>query len=313
MNRGLYVLFRKEVADHIRSKRFIIIMLIVAVTCLAGVYSAGMGIREAVAEENNEFVFLKLFTASGGSMPSFATFISFLGPLVGLSMGFDAINGERNNRTLSRLLAQPIYRDAVINAKFMAGLFILVMMILTLGLAVAGFGIILTGIPPTWEEVARMFVFMVITIAYIALWLAVSQLFSLLFRQTATSALACIALWLFFVVFVGLFAGLIADGLYPVTDNSPVDLVIKNYNLRHNISRLSPTLLYDEAVVTILNPGVRSLGLVLVSQIEGAIPGSLSLGQSLLLVWPHVTGIIAATLICFTAAYINFMKQEIRA
>lgn len=313
MSKGLYVLFRKELADHFRSKRFVIIMLIVAVTCLAGVYSAGMGIREAVAEESNEFVFLRLFTASGGSLPSFATFISFLGPLVGLSMGFDAINGERNNRTLSRLLAQPVYRDAVINAKFLAGLFILVMMVLTLGLAVAGFGIILTGIPPTWEEVARMFVFMVITIAYIALWLAVSQLFSLLFRQTATSALACIALWLFFVVFVGLFAGLIADGLYPVTEQSPVDQVIKNYNLRHNISRLSPTLLYDEAVVTILNPGVRSLGLVLISQIEGAIPGTLSLGQSLLLVWPHVTGIIAATMICFTVAYVCFMRQEIRA
>jgi ABC-2 type transport system permease protein len=313
VDRGLYILFRKELADHFRSKRFVIIMLIVAVTCLAAVYSAGMGIRQAVASQNGEFVFLRLFTSSGGSLPSFATFISFLGPLAGLSLGFDAINGERNSRTLSRLLAQPIYRDAVINAKFLAGLFILLLMVLTLGLAVAGFGIILTGIPPTWEELARMLVFMVLTIVYIALWLAVSQLFSLLFRQTATSALACIALWLFFVVFVGLFAGIVADTIYPVTDKSPVDLVVKNYNLRHNLSRLSPTLLYDEAVVTILNPGVRSLGLVLISQVKGAIPGTLSLGQSLLLIWPHVTGIIAATLVCFTVAYICFMRQEIRA
>jgi len=310
---GLYVLFRKEVADHFRSRRFIIIMLIVAVTCLAGVYSAGMGIRAAVAQENNEFVFLKLFTSSGGSLPSFATFLSFLGPLVGLSMGFDAINGERNNRTLSRLLAQPIYRDVVINAKFLAGLFILVMMVLTLGLAVAGFGIILTGIPPTGEEVARMFVYLLFTVVYIALWLAVSQLFSLLFRQTATSALACIALWLFLVVFVGLLAGIIADGIYPVSEDAPVEVVVKNYNLQHTINRLSPTLLYDEAVVTILNPGVRSLGLVFLNQIEGAVPGALSLSQSLLLVWPHVTGILAATVICFTVAYICFMRQEIRA
>jgi len=33
----------------------------------------------------------------------------------------------------------------------------------------------------------------------------------------------------------------------------------------------------------------------------------------LLLIWPHVTGIIAATLVCFTVAYICFMRQEIRA
>lgn len=313
IHEGLYVLYRKELADHFRSKRFLILLLIVAVTCLASVYSAGMGIRAAVAQSENDFVFLKLFTSSGGSLPSFATFISFLGPLVGLSLGFDAINGERNRGTLSRLMAQPIYRDDIINAKFLAGLTVLACMSVTLGLAVGGFGIILTGIPPAWEELARMLAFIFLTVIYMALWLAISQLFSLLFKQTATSALAGIAVWLFCVVFLNLLAGLVADGLFPISDRSTGAEVLRNYKVRQNISRLSPTLLYDEAVVTILNPGVRTLGLVLSNQLEGAIPGILPLGQSLLLVWPHVTGIIAATVVCFALAYIFFMKQEIRA
>jgi len=313
MNQGLYVLYRKELSDQFRSKRFIILLLIVAATCLSSVYSAGLGIREAVSQEGNEFVFLRLFTSSGGSLPSFAAFISFLGPLVGLALGFDAINGERNSGTLSRLLSQPINRDAVINGKFLAGLTVLSIMLITLGLAIGAFGIILTGIPPTLEELGRILIFILFTITYMALYLAVSQLFSLLFKQTATSALAGIAVWLFFVVFMGLFAGLIADGLFPVTNESTASEVLRNQNVRQIIGRLSPTQMYDEAVVTILNPGVRSLGLVLSSQMEGAIPGVLPLGQSILLVWPHLTGMIAATMICFVASYIYFMKQEIRA
>ena len=310
---GLYVLFRKELADHFRSKRFTIVLMLIAATCLASVYSAGMGIREAVSKEGNEFVFLKLFTSSGGSLPSFAAFISFLGPLVGLALGFDSINGERNKGTLSRLLSQPIHRDTVINGKFLAGLAVLSIMIITLGLSIGGFGIILTGIPPTLEELGSMLIFIFITIVYMALWLAVSQLFSLLFKQTATSALAGIAIWLFFVVFINLFAGLIADGIFPVTDQAGAVEILRNQRLRQGINRLSPTLLYDEAVVTILNPGVRTLGLVLLDQIEGAIPGVLPLGQSILLIWPHIVGMIAATALCFAIGYVYFMKQEVRA
>ncbi len=39
-----------------------------------------------------------------------------------IGLGFDAVNGEHNRRTLSRILAQPIYRDALLFGKFLAGL-----------------------------------------------------------------------------------------------------------------------------------------------------------------------------------------------
>ncbi|NPV43187.1 MAG: hypothetical protein HPY70_04290 [Firmicutes bacterium] len=38
------VLYRKELIDHIRSKRFLIILFLVAVTGIASIYSAGYGI-----------------------------------------------------------------------------------------------------------------------------------------------------------------------------------------------------------------------------------------------------------------------------
>ena len=44
-----------------------------------------------------------------------------------------------------------------------------------------------------------------------------------------------------------------------------------------------------------------------------AIPSPLPLGQSLLVVWPQLTGLIAATVICFAISYIMFMRREIRS
>lgn len=60
-------------------------------------------------------------------------------------------------------------------------------------------------------------------------------------------------------------------------------------------------------------PSVRSLGPLTMEQVYGTIPGPLPLGQSLLLVWPQVTGLIAATVICFALSYVSFMRREIRS
>ncbi|WP_406676291.1 ABC transporter permease [Moorella sp. ACPs] len=310
---GLKTVFQKELADNLSSTRFAILVFLVAVAGVGAFYVAAQSIRQAAGEGDPQFVFLRLFTTSGGSLPPFITFISFLGPLLGLALGFDAINGEHNKRTLSRLLAQPIYRDDVINGKFLAGLVVLAVVILALGLLVAGLGLLLIGVPPTGEEIGRLFIYLLVTIIYVAFWLSVSLLFSLLFRQTATSALAGIAVWLFFALFAGMLAGLIADGIFPVSENAAPARVLHNATLKQNLSRLSTTTLYDEATVTLLNPGVRTLGPVLVEQLEGAIPGSLPLDQSLLLIWPHLVGLIAATMLIFALAYYFFMRQEIRA
>ena len=50
------------------------------------------------------------------------SFISFLVPLTGIALGFDAINSEYQNRTLGRLLSQPIYRDVLLFGKALGAL-----------------------------------------------------------------------------------------------------------------------------------------------------------------------------------------------
>ncbi len=63
----------------------------------------------------------------------------------------------------------------------------------------------------------------------------------------------------------------------------------------------------------LLTPSIRSLGALSFEQIAGSLPSTLPLGQSMLLVWPDITALIAATLVCFGLSYTLFMRQEIRA
>jgi len=313
-NRGLKAVVKKEISDHLNGKRFGILALLVIAACFASLYIAASTIRSTVANQETDFVFLRLFTTASSSLPfSFTSFISFLGPLVGIILGFDAINGERDRGTLSRVLSQPIYRDALINGKFLAGVSVLAMIIFGLGCLTGGFGLILIGVPPSLDEILRIIAYLVLSVIYISFWLALSMLFSILFRQSTTSALAGIALWLFLSIFGVFLVGMVADAIYPVTDSSDISQILANTRLNQNLGRISPGYLYDEATITLLNPSVRTLGPVLLEQIYGAIQGPLSFGQSLLLIWPHVVGLIAATLVCFAAAYIIFMRQEIRA
>ena len=310
---GLGALFHKELADHLKSRRLLLLLVLIGTTSLAGLYGAISGLEDAIASDSN-FIFLKLYTSSSGSIPSFMSFIALLGPIVGLALGFDAINSERSGGTLNRLVSQPIYRDSIIVGKFLAGTALIAMIIYTMGIGLGAFGIITTGLTPSVEEALRILVFLTFTVIYIAFWLAISILFSVICRHSATSALASIALWMFFAIFMSLVASIIADAVYPVSDEYYAMInYMDNYTLELNLNRISPYYLYSEAVSTIMNPSVRSVNVVTMSQLVGAISGYLSLGQSMLLVWPHLTGLAAMMLIAFGCSYVGFMRQEVRS
>ena len=174
-------------------------------------------------------------------------------------------------------------------------------------------GILVTGLKPSGEEVVRILIFLTFTVIYVAFWLALSIFFSVICRHAATSALASIAVWMFFAVFMSLVASIIANAMYPVnTDYNAAVNALNNYTLNLNLNRISPSYLYSEAVSTIMNPSVRTVNIVTMDQLVGAISGYLSLGQSLLLVWPHLTGLAALMLVAFGGSYIGFMRQEVR-
>ena len=309
---GRGALYRKEMADHIRSRRFLIVLCLILLTSFASVYGAVSVLSDAVASDP-DYIFLKLFTLSGNSIPSFTSFIALLGPFVGLTLGFDAINSERSEGTLNRLVSQPIYRDCVINGKFLAGATVIFLMVFSMGLVIGAVGLLTTGIPPSADEVGRVAALLFFTSVYICFWLALSILFSVLCRHAATSAMVVIALWIFFALFMSLVVNIVTNALYPADQVATVGQLLDYYDCQLALNRLSPYYLYSEAVSTIMDPTVRSTNVILPQQLSGAISGYLSAGQSLLLVWPHLVGLLALTAVAFALSYISFMRREIRS
>lgn len=307
---GLWAVVTKEMADNLTSTRMLILEILMILTATGTIYAASQDLSGASGET---FLFLKLFTTAREPLPPFVGFLSFLVPLVAIALVFDSVNSELNQRTMSRVLAQPIYRDALLLGKFLAGLCTLALVLSTIWVLIIGMGMLRLGMPPSGEEVARCLWFLLVTIFYGGVWLALGMLFSIVFRQAATSALAAIALWLFFMLFWEMIASVLAQVLVPVRFGSPEE-ILGQAELSLALARLSPNTLYGEAVLALLNPAVRSLGLVLPMQLYGAVLGTpLPLQQSLLLTWPHITGLVAATLLLFAVGYVLFQRQEIRA
>lgn len=309
-----WAIVQKEISDHVRSWRFNILIILIVLTCMGSFYTAITNMTAETQPDSPEgsFFFLKLFTLSDGTLPSFTVFISFLGPLLGISLGFDAINSEQNRGTLSRILAQPIHRDYLINAKFVAALIVISVMLFALGFLVMGLGLLRIGIPPTVEEFFRIIAFLLVSVCYVAFWLNLSILFSVRFRQPATAALSGIAVWLFLTIFYQLIVNVIARVTAPSELAHPSQ-IMQYQEFIGNLLRLVPSQLFSDATTTLLMPSVRSLGPLTMDQVYGTIPSPLPFGQSLLIVWPQLTGLIAATLLCFALSYVSFMRREVRS
>jgi len=304
---GLGVVILKELSDHLTSVRMRVLEWLVVLFALAALYGAIQQIRETTAED--PFLFLKLFTTAREPLPfTFVSFLTILVPLVAIGMGFDAVNGEHNRRTLSRILSQPIYRDALLFGKFLAGLFTLSVSLLALWLLVIGLGLFLLGLPPSGEELTRAFIFLFVTIAYAGVWLALAMLCSIIFRSAATAALVALGLWLFLTLIWPALAPAIVIAFAPSSDEETLILAAQY------LARLSPSNLFGEVVLAILNPTTRTLGPVYLSQLQGAVLGApMPLGESLIIAWPQIVGLVAGTILLFVGGYVIFQRQEVRA
>ena len=309
---GLGPVFIKELSDHLTSIRMLVLTVFVIVFGAFPVASSLQTLRTVVGAD--AYLYLRIFTIESEQVPiSFITALNFIIPLMAIGLGFDSVNSEFNRRTLSRVLSQPIYRDALLLGKFLGGLMTLAVGLLALWLIVFGAGLLLLGIPPRGVEVARAFGFLLVAIAYGGVWLSISMLFSVIFRSTATSALCALGMWLFFFILWPMIANALVLGFAP-REITTVDQYVGIQEFAIAIQRLSPGTLFSEALLGLLNPETRTLGFMLPTQMRGAIPNApLPLDQSLLLIWPQVTGLIAGMIVVFAAAYVVFQREEVRA
>lgn len=322
---GWMIVGTKEFGDHLLSARFLVLVLVMALAAAVPLYFLSGQIRDAAEAATAQVpaLFLALFwlTPSVNSditLPSVVGFIGIVGPLLGLAFSFDAVNGERAEGTLPRLLSQPIHRDDVINGKFAAGLSVIGLVLIAAILAVTAFALIRLGMIPDPSELLRAIVWLLVTFVYISMWLAFGMLLSVVVRRAATSALIGFGVWVLLTFFGRFLVSLVAGVLVavPSTAQEQVDAI----NAQANLFRLLPDTLYREASLVLLNPQSSVAQQISTpstvggfEQAQQQVASLLSLDQSFIFIWPQVVALVALTVACFAVAYVMFMRQEVRA
>jgi len=313
---GALTVCRKELADHLGSKRYIVLFVLILVLSTLSAYQGAEYIKN-----NPQAGFIAIFSGAQFGF-SFTSLMVFFGPIIGLSLGFDAINKERASGSLSVLLSQPIFRDSVINGKFLAGTAALSLMTITTIGIMCGVSMPILGFGPTIEDAYRIILFALLTILYLAFWLALGLLYSTVTKKTSTSILMSVATWLFFSIIITIIALLIANLLVPITLpqgkitqkylRSPEfrETMRKRFIIQSNIQRISPAYLYSEASGAIL--GITSGRFGFIGPGAGRPFRSLGLMQGIMATWPQITALAAGLIICFVMSYVLFLRLEIR-
>jgi len=316
---GTITVFQKELADHFGSKRYIVLFALILLLSTVSAYQGAEFIRN-----NPQAGFLAVFSGAQFGF-SFITLMVFFGPILGLALGFDAINKERTSGSLSVLLAQPIYRDSIINGKFLAGATALSLLGVSTITVMCGVAIPLLGFGPTLGDASRIVLFALLTVLYLAFWLGLGLLYSTVTKKTSTSILMSVATWLFCSIVITIVAALVANTLVPVStpmgsfDQRIIQtteytaLLQRRSAIQTNIQRISPASLYNEACSSILGmTGGGMFGFMGLGRGAGTPFQSLELTQGIIAVWPQITAIAVGLVVCFAMSYMLFLRLEIR-
>lgn len=317
---GWTVIARKEVADHLNSVRFYVLVAILMFAAVVPLYFGAEQVSTVGrAVTGYPALFLQLFLVGPAdtAVPPAWAFIAIVGPLMGVAFAFDAINSERSAGTLSRLLSQPIHRDDVVNGKFIGSLAVIMLGLAIVILSITIFGVWRLGIVPDPNEVIRIVLWYGVTALYVSFWLAVGLLLSVVFRRAATAGLVGFGLWLLVAVFGPLLVSFLATIISPLGNATTNDEILNAQASQQQIARISPHTLYTEAAAVLLRPDVASVSTPASFdewvQSQQQVGGILPVQGSLALVFPQVVILFGLTLGVFAIAYAQFMRQEVRA
>lgn len=200
--RAVYEVARKEVLQHIRTKRLLIIGIAMAVLLFAVTLGFGPELMKNVgsdesanSHENTVLAFYFGFALIGG-----LTFTQ----LLAIVLTSDAVCSEWSNRTIFLLLSKPVSRTAFVVGKFLGNVAVLAGTILVLfSLAYLLMQPLYDG-SPTGAEVGGFFLTVLLIVLGCMAYAAMAMFFSTLTKSTILSTLITLAMWIIVLPLIGL-------------------------------------------------------------------------------------------------------------
>ncbi len=190
---GIYVITKREFFMNLKSIRMIILMIIFTLFILFSVYvgSFVMGIISDMPDLNiNNLeqgpVFILFFVSS---------FISFIGPIIAIILSFDVIVREKIQNSLGLLLCRPVSRRTIALGKFLGVIGAMALPIIIVNIIAI---IVISAISGKGIEVSQAGGFIILTLLFLAIYVAIAQLISSISKTTTTAILGGISIWFLF-------------------------------------------------------------------------------------------------------------------
>ncbi|MBP2133938.1 ABC-2 type transport system permease protein [Methanomicrobium sp. W14] len=210
----LKVISQKEFSDHIKSRRFLFLLvifcLVLGIEATSGVSSYNTALENYKNGDSMEIyqpsaveVFSDIVNSVGGNG---------LGVIIGLALGFDLISGEREKRSLKTILSRPVYRDELINGKALGGLFAIA--IITLISFIVVFSVMLImGIVPDLDGIAGIGIIWVLTFLFISAFFSLSLMTSVIANTNSGSLLLSLVIIFILLLIIPIGGGEIVSHL----------------------------------------------------------------------------------------------------
>ncbi len=324
---GLITMAKKEFLDIIGEKKFLLIFATLLIVVLVSTFEGGLSYSSSQSSTTTVVTGNSTRPGGGGggggfeafnstqslsrSLSSMITNFSLVGGVLAIAISFDTINNERQKGSLKTLLSYPIYRDSIVYGKYIGGLLTVILVTTITFLAGIGVFVSVTGLALTMDTVTRLLIFFGVSIVYMAIFLAVGLLLSIVLPLPSTSLLAAMIVWLSSIQLIPNLGYAIGQILYPVrfsvTNGRPSFATQTGFTtIRAIISGLSPSTAYENIVNSILTTSQL--------QFTSGSPTVISVNvmQALATVLPSLIYFVGLLIVIFAASYVIFTRQEIR-
>jgi len=229
---GLFTVAHKEFFDHITSRKFILIFSIFLVIAIIGMIGGIAQYQKDLKTytDQRSATSSSIVTGYMSDRPSvmtvfatIATYLSFLGAILGIAMGFDLVTKEKESKSLKILLSHPIYRDEVINGKALGGvaaLFLALAIALSLSLAT----LLIYGIVPDGGELVLIAVFGAVSFLFIFTYFSIALFMS---TVSSDSGSALIFTMIIFIVISSLLPTMTNDTVMEAIAGTPPQMPLE--------------------------------------------------------------------------------------
>ena len=197
----------KEFRTAFKDKIFIVITVLFLVLSIVSVY-IGSSTKNAEMKAYQDIVGI-LKSQGNTNLPvspdiyplsilrNIITYVSMVGAVLAVFLGFDAFSGERENGTLKLLLTKPLYRDQIVTGKLLGAAGVIGSLLgITLVVNVVLFGAV-SGLIPDIGEISRLAVFMIIAFLYMMSFYIAALFVSIKTTNRAFGFMAMMIVWMF--------------------------------------------------------------------------------------------------------------------